>query len=81
MASKALLKRNGVAFEEFDVASDKEKASEMFKKVLTIKPEARDEIIMPVLDIEGIIIEGFNREKIKQALKKKGLEVLKEFKK
>jgi len=72
-ASKALLRRKGVPFEEFDVSEDKEKAREMIEKRRSVREADSREVMLPVLDIEGIIIEGFEREKIEAALKEKGL--------
>ena len=71
--AKALLKRLNVEFEEFDVMADKEKAKEMVQKRRTVREEGNREVELPVLDIDGIIIEGFKREKIEQAVKEKGL--------
>ena len=72
-AAKAVLKRNNVSFDEFDVVNDKEKAKEMVEKRRTVREEGSKEVMMPVLDIEGVIVEGFDRKKIEQALKEKGL--------
>ena len=57
---KEFLKDNNIAFENYDVGSDKIKADEMVKK--------SGQMGVPVLDIEGEIIVGFDKEKIKQAL-------------
>jgi glutaredoxin len=72
-AAKALLKRKGVAFEEFDVKADREKAREMVEKRRAARPEGSTDVFFPVLDIEGTILEGFDKEKILAALKEKGL--------
>jgi len=72
-AAKALLKRYSIPFEEYDVVDDKEKAREMVEKRRSVRPEGSKEVAMPLLDIGGIIIEGFDREKIEAALKEKGL--------
>ncbi len=72
-AAKALLKRNNVDFEEFDVKSDKEKAREMVEKRRSARPEGSTDVFFPVLDVEGTVIEGFDKEKILAALKEKGL--------
>ncbi|MDD2679346.1 MAG: glutaredoxin domain-containing protein [Candidatus Omnitrophica bacterium] len=58
--AKQFLKDNNIAFEDYDVSSDRLKADEMVKK--------SGQMAVPVLDIEGQIIVGFDREKIKQAL-------------
>ena len=58
--AKQFLKENGVVFEDIDVANNKTAAEEMIRKT--------GQMGVPVLDIEGEIIVGFDREKIKQAL-------------
>lgn len=68
-AAKALLKRKGVSFQELDVQADSGKMREMAAKLGA--PEA--EIGMPVIDINGTIVQGFEKEKILAALKEKGL--------
>jgi len=72
-AAKALLKRKEIPFEEFNAQEDKENAKEMYAKREAAFPDGGKEIMMPVLDIDGKIIEGFDREKILAALKEKGL--------
>ncbi|MDD5196628.1 MAG: glutaredoxin domain-containing protein [Candidatus Omnitrophota bacterium] len=57
---KQFLKDNNIVFEDYDVATDRLKADEMVKK--------SGQMAVPVLDIEGEIIVGFDREKIKQSL-------------
>jgi glutaredoxin len=69
-AAKALLKRLGVEFEEYDVFADKEKAREMVGKRRAVREEGSREVELPVLDINGTIIEGFKRERIEEAAKK-----------
>jgi glutaredoxin-like YruB-family protein len=58
--AKQFLKDNNIAFEDYDVSSDRIKADEMVK--------ISGQMAVPVLDIEGEIIVGFDREKIKQLL-------------
>ena len=58
--TKQFLKDNNVVFEDYDVAGDRAKADEMVSK--------SGQMGVPVLDIEGTIIVGFDKEKIKQAL-------------
>ncbi len=58
--AKEFLKKNKVSFEEFNVAEDSEKLGEMVKKT--------GQTGVPVLDIEGKIIIGFDEPRIKQAL-------------
>ena len=57
---KQYLKDNNVAFEDFDVSSDQLKADEMVEK--------SGQIGVPVLDIAGEIIVGFDKDQIKKAL-------------
>lgn len=57
---KQFLKENSIEFTNFDVSSDKEKADEMVEK--------SGQMGVPVIDIEGEIIVGFDKEKIKKAL-------------
>ena len=57
---KEFLRDNNIAFENYDVGADREKADEMAKK--------SGQMGVPVLDIEGEIIVGFDKERIKQAL-------------
>lgn len=58
--TKQFLKENNIIFEDFDVGSNQAVADEMIKK--------SGQMGVPVLDIEGTIIVGFDRDKIKQAL-------------
>jgi glutaredoxin-like YruB-family protein len=58
---KDFLKKHGVKFEEIDVASNREAAMEMIEK--------SGQMGVPVLDISGEIIVGFDREAIRKALK------------
>lgn len=57
---KQFLNDNNIAFENYDVSSNQEKAEEMIKKT--------GQMGVPVIDVEGQIIVGFDKEKIKQAL-------------
>jgi len=57
---KQFLKESNVAFEDIDVSSDQQKAQEMIQKT--------GQMGVPTLDIDGEIIVGFEKEKIKQAL-------------
>lgn len=59
--TKAFLRENGVEFEEINVADDRAAAMEMMEK--------SGQMSVPVLDINGEIIVGFNREAVKKALK------------
>ena len=58
--AKQYLKDNNVQFEDIDVSENQEKAQEMIKK--------SGQIGVPVLEIDGQIIVGFDKEKIKEAL-------------
>ena len=57
---KQFLKENNVIFEDYDVGIDQLKADEMVK--------VSGQMGVPVIDIEGEIIVGFDKERIKQAL-------------
>jgi glutaredoxin-like YruB-family protein len=57
---KQFLSENNIPFENFDVGEDQQRAEEMIQK--------SGQMGVPVLDIEGEIIVGFDRDKIKQAL-------------
>jgi glutaredoxin 3 len=59
--AKDFLKENKIDFENIDVSKDREKAEEMIEK--------SGQMGVPVLDINGTIIIGFDKEKIKKALK------------
>jgi glutaredoxin-like YruB-family protein len=58
--TKQFLKDNNIPFEDADVSSDEKAAQEMIKK--------SGQMAVPVLDIEGTIIVGYNIESIKEAL-------------
>lgn len=57
---KQFLRDNNIEFEDIDVSGDETKAQEMVEK--------SGQMGVPVLDIEGEIIIGFDKEKIKAAL-------------
>lgn len=57
---KQFLTDNNIDFVNFDVGADSLAAEEMVKK--------SGQMGVPVLDIEGEIIVGFDKERIKQAL-------------
>ena len=59
--TKEWLKDNKIEYEEFDVGTDKEKGKEMIDK--------SGQMGVPVLDINGTIIVGYDVDKMKQALK------------
>lgn len=58
--AKQFLKDNNIAFEEIDVAENHEKAQQMIKK--------SGQMGVPVIEIDGEIIVGFDKDKIKEAL-------------
>ena len=58
--AKQFLKDNNIAFLDVDVSKDEAKAQEMVQK--------SGQIAVPVLDIDGEIIAGFDKERIKKAL-------------
>lgn len=59
-AAKEYFKQNAVEYTEYDVASDEAKRTEMVEK--------SGQMGVPVIDIEGTIIVGFDEEKIKETL-------------
>ncbi|MDD5097728.1 MAG: glutaredoxin family protein [Candidatus Omnitrophica bacterium] len=58
--AKQFLKDNHIDFQSIDVSADQVAADEMMKKT--------GQMGVPVLDIDGEIIVGFDKEKIKQSL-------------
>lgn len=60
MRAKQFLKDNNIDFEDIDVSANQKKVQEMLKK--------SGQMGVPVIDIDGEIIVGFDREKIRQAL-------------
>ncbi|MBW2973763.1 glutaredoxin family protein [Candidatus Woesearchaeota archaeon] len=61
--AKAFLKERKIAFKDHDVSTDDEARKEMIKK--------SDQMGVPVLDINGTIIVGFDEDAMKKALKLK----------
>lgn len=59
--AKAFLKQSNIPFKNIDVSQDRTAANEMIEK--------SGQMGVPVLDIDGKIIVGFNKEEIKKALK------------
>jgi len=57
---KQFLNDSNISFENYDVSADQSKAEEMVRKT--------GQMGVPVLDIEGEIITGFDKDRIKQAL-------------
>jgi glutaredoxin 3 len=59
--AKDFLKKNGVDFEDIDVASDRDAATYIIEK--------SGQMGVPVIEIGDKIIVGFNRDAISKALK------------
>ncbi len=59
--AKDFLKENNIEFEDKDVSSDETARNEMADK--------SGQMGVPVLDIDGTVIVGFDQEAIKKALK------------
>lgn len=57
---KEFLKSNNIGFEDIDVSARQDKAQEMIKK--------SGQMGVPVIDISGEIIVGFDKGKIERAL-------------
>ncbi|MCS7180798.1 MAG: glutathione S-transferase N-terminal domain-containing protein [bacterium] len=57
---KDFLKQNNIEFIDYDVGEDREKLDEMVKK--------SGQMGVPVIDIDGEIIVGFDKGKIKEVL-------------
>ncbi len=62
-AAKDFLKENKIDFQDIDVSKDQSKAQEMIEK--------SGQMGVPVIDINGTIIVGYDKEAIKKALKLK----------
>jgi glutaredoxin-like YruB-family protein len=58
--AKQYLKDNNVQFEDIDVSENHEKAQEMIKK--------SGQMGVPVIEIDGAIIVGFDKDKIGETL-------------
>ncbi len=63
--AKDWLTQKKVEFEDINVQTDQERAKEMIEK--------SGQMGVPVLDVDGEVIIGFDQAKIEQALKSKGL--------
>lgn len=59
--AKEFLKQNSIPFEDIDVSKDRKALTEMFNK--------SGQMGVPVLDINGKVIVGFDRDAIKKELK------------
>jgi glutaredoxin-like YruB-family protein len=60
LRAKQFLKDNNIIYQDFDVSRDEVKAQEMISKT--------GQMGVPVFDIDGEIIMGFDKAKIAQAL-------------
>jgi len=60
--AKEFFKQNNVKYQDIDVGEDEEAAKEMVEK--------SGQMGVPVIDINGKIIVGFDKPKIMEALKK-----------
>lgn len=60
--AKQFFAENDIPFESYDVSQDQGKAEEMIKK--------SGQMGVPVIDVEGTIIVGFDKDRIKEALGK-----------
>ena len=58
--AKQYLKDNNIQFTEYDVGANPDKAQEMIKK--------SGQMGVPVVEIDGRIVIGFDKEEIKEAL-------------
>jgi glutaredoxin 3 len=58
--AKEFFREKGIKFEDIDVSADQQKAEEMVKK--------SGQMGVPVMDIEGVIIVGFDQEKIEELI-------------
>jgi glutaredoxin-like YruB-family protein len=60
---KEWLKKNKVAFQEFDVSEEEEYRDELINK--------SNQMAVPVIDIDGKIIVGFDEKQLEELLGKK----------
>ena len=58
--AKQFLKDNSIDFENIDVSTDQAKAQDMISR--------SGQMGVPVIDIDGVIIVGFDKDKIKETL-------------
>ena len=66
-AAKALLKRKGIKFTEKNVTIDADAKKELGEKV-SAEGRKEEDVFMPVLDISGKLVEGYDKAKILAAL-------------
>lgn len=60
--AKSYFQKNNIPFKEYNVATNSEKAQEMVRK--------SGQMGVPVIDVNGKIIVGFDRAAIERALKR-----------
>lgn len=60
--AKNWFRQNKVTFTEYDIASDDRRAEEMLRK--------SGQTSVPVIDVNGRIVVGFNQPEIERALKR-----------
>jgi glutaredoxin 3 len=60
--AKDWFRNRGIPFSEYDVAADRRRAEEMVRK--------SGQMGVPVIDVHGRIIVGFNQPEIEKALKR-----------
>jgi len=60
-SAKEFFKENDVAYEEKDVSKDQEALQDMVKK--------SGGMAVPVIDIDGTIVTGFNKDEVAELLK------------
>ncbi len=58
--AKQFLKENSVQYSDIDVSSDQVKAQEMIDR--------SGQMGVPVIDVDGTIVVGFDKDKIKEAI-------------
>jgi len=57
---KKFLERNNIKFKEIDISKDKKKEAEMQKK--------SNQTNVPVVEVDGTIIVGYNLQRLKEVL-------------
>lgn len=62
MRAKEYLSQKGIAYTEYDVAQDREKAKEMIQK--------SGQMGVPVILVDGQVVIGFNKAKLDELLAK-----------
>ena len=60
-SAKEFLRKNKIKFEEIDVSKNQKSAKEMIEK--------SGQLGVPVIDIDGQIVIGFDQEKLEELLK------------